>query len=167
VRALSRKERDAKRATRVTLTIAVLVSVSVWTLLNALAPRSKPMVTVYAHADCDSCLRWMQHIVARGFRAQLGPQADRPAVRAQLAVAPAYRSSFTAVVDGGLLIEGPVPARDIHRALRLRSSYDVRGLVVQGVPRGSPGADSALPEDYTVLVVRDGGRIQTFAEHEH
>jgi hypothetical protein len=109
----------------------------------------------------------MQHIVARGFRAQLGPQADRPAVRAQLAVAPAYRSSFTAVVDGGLLIEGPVPARDIHRALRLRSSYDVRGLVVQGIPRGSPGADSALPEDYTVLVVRDGGRIQTFAEHEH
>ena len=155
-----------QRATRVTLTIAVLVGVAVWTLLNALAPRSKPIVTVYAHADCGSCLRWMQHLAARGFRTQLGPQSDWPAVRAQFALAPAFRSSLTAVVDGGLLIEGPVPARDIHRALTLRSSYDVRGLVVQGVPRGSPGADSALPEDYTVFVVRDGGRIQTFAEHE-
>ena len=166
-RALSRRERDVQRATHATLTIVILVGVSAWTLLNALAPRSKPLVTVYARADCDSCLRWMQHIAARGFRTQLGPQSDWPAVRAELAVAPMYRSSFTAVVDGGLLIEGPVPARDIHRALKLRSSYDVRGLIVRGVPRGSPGADSAMPEDYTVLVVRDGGRIQTFAEHEH
>jgi hypothetical protein len=149
----------------VTLTIAVFVGISVWTLLNALAPRGMPMVTVYAHTECDSCVRWMRHIAARGFRTQLGPQSDWPAVRAQLALAPAYRSSFTAVVDGGLLIEGPVPARDIHRALKLRSSYDVRGLVVHGVPRGSPGASSLLPEDYTVFVVRDGGRIQTFAEH--
>jgi hypothetical protein len=163
---VSRKEREVQRVTRVTLTIAVLVGVCVWALLNALAPRSKPMVTVYAHADCNSCRRWMEHIAARGFRTQLGPRSDWPAVRAELAVAPAYRSSFTAVVDGGLLIEGPVPARDIHRALKLRSSYDVRGLIVQGVPRGSPGADSALPEDYMVLVIRDGGRIQTFAEHE-
>ncbi len=63
--ALSRKEREVQRVTRVTLTIAVLVGVCVWALLNALAPRSKPMVTVYAHADCNSCLRWMQHIAAR------------------------------------------------------------------------------------------------------
>lgn len=124
------------------------------------------MVTVYAHTECESCLRWMQHIAARGFRTQLGPQSDWPAVRAELALAPAYHSSFTAVVDGGLLIEGPVPARDIHRALTLRPAYDVRGLVLPGVPRGSPGADPAMPRPYTVFVVRDGGRIQTFAEHE-
>lgn len=164
---LSRKERDVQRATRMMLTIAVLVGVCVWTLLNALAPRSQPMVTVYTQADCDGCLRWMHHIAARGFRTQLGPQSDWPAVRAQFALAPAYRSSLTAVVEGGLLIEGPVPARDIHRALTLRSSYDVRGLVVRGFPRGSPGADSAMPEPYTVFAVRNGGRLQTFAEHEY
>lgn len=125
------------------------------------------MVTVYAHADCDGCRRWTQHIAARGFRTQLGSQADWPAVRAQLALAPEFFSSLTAVVDGGLLIEGPVPARDIHRALTLRSSYDVHGLVVQGIPRGSPGADGALPEPYTVFVVRDGGRMQKFSEYEY
>lgn len=166
-RALSRKERDVQRVTRVTLTIAALAGVCTWALLSALAPRSSPMVTVYAHADCDSCQRWMQHIAARGFRTQVGPQSDWSAVRAEFALAPAFRSSMTAVVEGGLLIEGPVPARDIHRALRLRSSYDVRGLVVQGVPRGSPGARSAMPEHYTVLVVRNGGRIQTFAEYQY
>ncbi|HKU14892.1 MAG TPA: DUF411 domain-containing protein [Steroidobacteraceae bacterium] len=148
------------------LTIAILVGISVWTILNVLAPRSMPMVTVYASPDCASCLRWMQHIAARGFRTQLGPESDWPAVRAQLALTPEFRSSLTAVVEGGLLIEGPVPARDIHRALTLRSSYDVRGLVVRGVPRGSPGTDPVMPEPYTVLVVRGGGRIQPFAVHE-
>jgi len=165
-RCRSRKERAAQRATRVTLTIAVIAGVSVLTLISALAPRSKPMVTVYAHAGCDSCMRWMQHIAARGFRTQLGPQADWPAVRAQLALGPRFRSSLTAVVEGGLLIEGPVPASDIHRALKLRASYDVHGLVVPGVPRGSPGSSSALPGHYTVFVVRDAGRIQTFEDHE-
>src|SRR5690349_9083146 len=124
------------------------------------------MVTVYASADCDSCQRWMQHIAARGFRTRLGPQSDWPAVRAEFALAPKFRSSLTAVVEGGLLIEGPVPARDIHRALTLRSSYDVRGLVIRGVPRGSPGTDPAMPEPYTVFAVRSGGRMQTFAVHE-
>jgi hypothetical protein len=166
-RAPSRRERDVQRVTRVTLTTVVLAGVCAWTLLSALAPRSKPMVTIYAHADCDSCRRWMQHIAARGFRTQLGPQADWPAVQAEFALAPEFRSSLTAVVDGGLLVEGPVPARDIHRALRLRSSYDVRGLVVQGVPRSSPGARSALPEPYTVYVVRNGGRIDTFTDYEY
>jgi hypothetical protein len=166
-RALSRRERDIQRDTRVTLTIAVVAGVALWTLMSALAPRSKPMVTVYASADCDSCLRWMQHLAAHGFRTQLGPQSDWSAVRAELALTPALHSSLTAVVDGGLLIEGPVPSRDIHRALELRSSYDVRALVVPGVPRGSPGASSALPGRYTVFVVRDGGRIQIFTRYEY
>jgi hypothetical protein len=156
-RALSRRERDIQRDTRVTVTIAVVAGVVLWTLMSA----------VYAHADCDSCLRWMQHLAAHGFRTQLGPQSDWSAVRAELALAPAFRSSLTAVVDGGLLIEGPVPSRDIHRALELRSAYDVRALVVPGVPRGSPGASSALPGRYTVFVVRDGGRIQTFTQYEY
>lgn len=109
----------------------------------------------------------MQHIAARGFRTRLGSQTDWDAVRAQFALAPALHSSMTAVVEGGLLIEGPVPAREIHRALTLRSSYDLRGLVVQGVPRSSPGAPVSLPEPYTVLVVRNGGRVHTFADYEY
>jgi hypothetical protein len=161
---LSRREREFRQVLRVTLTIGVLVSVAVGTLLNALAPRSKPLVTVYTREDCDTCRRWMQDIEAQGFRTERGSESDWPLVRAEFGLPPELRSSLTAVVDG-LLIEGPVPARDIHRALQLRSSYDVRGLAVPGVPRGSPGNDSFTPEHYKVFVVRGGGRVHEFAVH--
>lgn len=154
-----------RHLTRVTLAIVTVVSVAASTVLRAIEPRSKPLIVVYTHSDCRSCLRWMDHLAARGFRTQLGREADWPVLRQQLAVSPALHSSLTAVVDG-LLIEGPVPPRDIHRALTLRSSYDVRALIVPGMPRGLPWSDSPLPQRYTVFVVRDDGRVQEFAVYE-
>jgi hypothetical protein len=35
------------------------------------------------------------------------------------------------------------------------------------VPRWSPGIAWGLPEPYTVLVMREGGRVHEFAEHNH
>lgn len=90
-------------------------------LLDAIAPPSKPLMTVYMRDDCESCLRWMRHLEARGFRTELGNQSDWQAVRVRFNLTPEFRSSHTAVVDG-LFIEGPVPARDIHRALQWRAS---------------------------------------------
>jgi hypothetical protein len=106
----------------------------------------------------------MEYLSAHGFRTELGNMSQWSAVRAEFAL-PAYSlSSHTAVVDG-LFIEGPVPAREIHLALRWRAQYHIRGLVVPGVPRGSPGNEAFLPQPYTVFVVRDGGRIQALVEH--
>lgn len=131
-----------------------------------IAPHNKPMVTVYMHADCESCRRWIEHLAASGFRTEVGREADWPAVRARFVVPREFQSSHTAIVNG-LFIEGPVPASDIHRALKWHSSYHIKGLVVPGVPRGSPGMESPLPLPYTVFAVREGGRIQEFAEHGH
>jgi hypothetical protein len=165
-RRLSRREREFRYALRVTLTVAALAGVAAGALLSAIAPGNKPLVTVYTRADCDSCLRWMQHIAARGFETKLGAESDWPAVRARFGLAPGFHSSHTAIVDG-LLIEGPVPAHDIHVALEWRSSHDVLGLVVPGVPRGSPGMESPVPQRYTVFAVREGGVMQPFAVHDH
>jgi hypothetical protein len=131
-----------------------------------IAPRSKPVVTVYMPSDCGSCRRWMEHLAARGFRTEIGQLSKWPAVRAEFALPPDSLSSHTAVVEG-MFIEGPVPAREIHLALKWRSKYHIRGLVVPGVPRGSPGRESLLPQHYTVFAVRDGGRIQPWIEHHH
>ena len=84
--------------------------------------------------------------------------------RAEFALPAGYLSSHTAVVDG-MFIEGPVPAREIHLALAWRARYHIRGLVVPGVPAGSPGRESFLPQPYTVFAVRDGGIIQPLVEH--
>jgi hypothetical protein len=106
----------------------------------------------------------MEYLAERGFRTQRGDATDWSAVRAQFALPTDSLSSHTAVVDG-MFIEGPVPAREIHLALAWREQFHIRGLVVPGVPRGSPGNEAFLPQPYTVFVVRDSGKIQPLVEH--
>jgi hypothetical protein len=163
---LSRRQRQARHTSRLLMAVLVLVNAIMGVLLLAIAPREEPVVTVYMHHDCESCRRWMEHLAASGFRTRVGDESEWPAVRAQLRLEPGFQSSHTAVVDG-LLIEGPVPARDIHLALEWRASHYVRGLVVPGVPRGSPGMESAFPQPYTVFAVRQGGAVQAFDIHDH
>ena len=163
---LSRRQHEARQSSRMQWGILVLVGLAFGILVVSIAPRSKPMVTVYMPADCGSCRRWMEHIATRGFRTEVGAEADWQAVRARFGIPLSLQSSHTAIVDG-LFVEGPVPAEDIHRALNLRAAYHIKGVVVHGVPRGSPGLEWAVPEPYTVCAVREGGRVQQFAEHGH
>lgn len=163
---LSRSQRDAQHSSQLLLMAAALLSVALGSLLYAVAPREKPVVTIYMRSDCESCVRWREHLAARGFRTRIGNEADWPAVRARFGIPPELSSSHTAIVNG-LFIEGPVPAGDIHRALKLQKPFRLRGLVLPGVPSGSPGSESPLSLPYAVLVVRDGGRVHEFAEHNH
>ena len=163
---LSRRQQEARRAWRVLWAIGVLAALMIGTVIVLVAPRSKPIVTVYMRPDCAPCLRWMEHLDTRGFETKVGREADWPTVRARFGIPPNMQSSHTAIVDG-LFVEGPVPAGDIHRALKWRVSYHIKGVVVPGVPRGSPGMEWALPQPYTVFAVRDGGRVQEFAAHGH
>jgi hypothetical protein len=163
---VSRRQREARRASLQTATALAIAIAVIAAVVLPIAPQTKPVVTVYMPSDCDTCRRWMEHLTARGFRTQLGDMSLWPTIRAEFAVPAGCLSSHTAVVDG-MFIEGPVPAREIHLALAWRAQYHIRGLVVPGVPRGSPGRESFLPQRYTVFVVRDGGRIQPFVEHDN
>lgn len=162
----SRRQREGRRASLHAVTTLAIATAVITAVLLAIAPRTKPLVTVYMPSDCGTCLRWMEHLAARGFRTELGDMSEWSSVRAEFALPANSLSSHTAVVEG-MLIEGPVPAREIHLALERRAKYHIRGLVVPGVPRGSPGRESFLPQHYTVFAVRDGGIIKPFAEHDH
>jgi hypothetical protein len=163
---LSRRQREARRASLHAATTLAIATAAIAAVVLPIAPQRHPLVTVYMPSDCGTCRRWMEYLAARGFRTQLGDLSQWPAVRERFALPPGSLSSHTAVVEG-MFIEGPVPAREIHLALAWRDQYHIRGLFVPGVPRGSPGRDSLLPQPYTVFVVRDGGRIQPLVEHDN
>lgn len=146
--------------------VAAGCCVAIATLFIAIAPREEPLVTVYMQPDCSSCRRWMEYLNARGFRTEIGKKSDWAAVRARFRLAPGFRGAHTAVVDG-LFVEGQVPAGDIHSVLQLRGHVHIRGLVVPGLPRGSPGVDSVFPEPYTVFAVQSSGLMRPFAVHNH
>jgi len=140
-------------------------STGVW-YLTAPTP-DLPLITVYKSPDCACCRAWIQHLRNHGFRVQVGPEAESELVRARYGVPPSLHACHTAVVNG-LLIEGHVPADDIHRALaQPDGGNDNRpsGLIVPGMPSGSPGMESAHPQGYTVLALERSGGTRPFATH--
>jgi hypothetical protein len=77
-----------------------------------------------------------------------------------------YGSCHTALVDG-YAIEGHVPAREVQRLLRERPS--AVGLVVPGMPIGSPGMDTPAyggrRDAYAVLLLAADGSTTVYASY--
>lgn len=124
---------------------------------------SKAVVQIFKSPTCGCCVKWADHLESKGFRVETADVRDLAAVKRQHDVPPNAESCHTALVEG-YVVEGHVPASDIARLLRERPS--VRGLVVPGMPRGSPGMESPNPEPYTVYAFDDDGARTVFARHE-
>lgn len=83
----------------------------------------------------------------------------------QAKVPPELSACHTAIVEG-YVIQGHVPAEDVHRLLAERPA-DVVGLGVKGMPVGSPGMEvpGQPSERYDVIAFRADGSTEVFATH--
>jgi hypothetical protein len=122
-----------------------------------------PPMQVYKTSTCGCCVKWIDHVKARGHAVAANDVTDLMGVKRELGVPVGASSCHTAVVDG-YVIEGHVPAEDIARLLAERPK-DVLGLAVPGMPIGSPGMEGPNPQTYRTLAVKKDGRIEVFAEH--
>ena len=81
------------------------------------------------------------------------------AVHAKHGVPPQLRQCHIALV-GGYVIEGHVPVDAIARLLKEKPP--VVGLVVEGMPIGSPGMEGPNPQPYDVLTFDRQGRVSVY-----
>ena len=66
---------------------------------------------------------------------------------------------------GGYIVEGHVPVREIERLLAEKPA--AIGLVVPGMPLGSPGMESGQRrEAYDVLLLKRNGTTEVFQRYE-
>ena len=121
-----------------------------------------PLVEVWKDPNCGCCKDWIKHLEANGFAVRVF-ETGNTAVRGQLGMPAQFGSCHTARV-GGYVVEGHVPARDIHRLLNERPA--AVGLAVPAMPVGSPGMDGPeygkRRDPYDVLLVAPGGRSSVF-----
>ena len=96
------------------------------------------LVEVWKDPSCGCCQDWLAHMQANGFELR-SYDTGNVAVRQRLGVPAKLGSCHTARVDG-YAIEGHVPASEVQRLLRERPP--ALGLVVPGMPIGSPGMDT-------------------------
>ena len=119
------------------------------------------VIEVWTGPSCGCCHSWIDHLKANGFTVTTHDGGNTDA-RARLGMPVDYGSCHTGVV-GGYALEGHVPAREVHRLLAERP--DAIGLSVPGMPRGSPGMESAVHDPYDVLLIGRDGRSSVFQSY--
>lgn len=142
--------------------LALAVSApSMW----AQGARSPASVQVWKDPQCGCCQEWVQHLMAQGFTVQV-QDVGNIAARKRLGMPEKLGSCHTALVEG-YVIEGHVPAADIHRLLKQRPL--ALGLAVPGMPIGSPGMDGPVyqgrKDAYQVLLVQRDGSTSAYARY--
>ena len=91
--------------------------------------------------------------------------ADVTPIKTAHGVPESLRTCHTALV-GGYVVEGHVPAADIHRLLKERPA-GIAGIGARGMPIGSPGmeVEGVKPQPYEVLAFDKQGKTRVFARH--
>ena len=123
-----------------------------------------PPVLVHKSPTCGCCSAWVEHMRSAGFQVSIDERDELEPIKKRLGVPLGKGSCHTAEIDG-LVIEGHVPAEDIKRLLAHRG--DARGLVVPGMPMGSPGMEvpDGRVQPYTVERIGADGSTTPYAKH--
>ena len=128
----------------------------------AIASVDTLLMTVYKTPNCGCCRNWVDHVRENGFHAATTDVADVTPVKLTHRVPADLQSCHTALI-GGYVIEGHVPAADIHRLLKERP--DIIGIAVPGMPSGSPGMETGQVERYDVIAIGKDGSRTVWARH--
>lgn len=123
-----------------------------------------PAMVVHKSPACGCCGLWVDHMRQAGFKVEVRDADNLEPVKSRLGIPYSKGSCHTAEV-GGYFIEGHVPATDVQRLLT--ETPAVKGLVLPGMPMGSPGmeAPDGRRDAYTVEAVAADGTTQAFAQH--
>lgn len=123
-----------------------------------------PTVLVHKSPTCGCCAAWVEHMRENGFTVEVNETEQVEPIKQRLGVPFGKGSCHTAEV-GPYFVEGHVPAEDIKRLLA--EGGDAKGLVLPGMPIGSPGMEvpDGRVERYTVERVDAQGETHPFAVH--
>jgi hypothetical protein len=149
-----------------TATIILILTVAALTSMGAgAAQRSQqPLIEVFKSPTCGCCSQWVEHMRAGGFTVRATNLEDLTDVKTKHRVPAQMESCHTGVVNG-YVIEGHVPAADVHRLLRERPP--VAGVAVPGMPIGSPGmeVEGVKARPYDVMSFDKQGATRVFSKH--
>lgn len=123
----------------------------------------RPSIVVYKDRHCDCCERWVQYLEVNRFVVRVENVDNLGEVKQRFGIPREKDACHTGTIEG-YFIEGHVPAEDIKRLIRTRP--DAKGLLVPGMPIGSPGMEQGkMIQAYDVLLMDRAGKLTVFAQH--
>lgn len=127
---------------------------------------SRIAAIVYKTPSCGCCSVWVEHLRANGFQVETKDvSSDQVRAVSKAAGLPEDGTSCHTAKIGNYVVEGHVPASDIHRLLKEKPA--VAGIAAPGMPMGSPGMDQGgAKEAYNVVSFTKDGKMTVFAKHK-
>lgn len=123
-----------------------------------------PLIKVFKSPTCGCCSKWIDHMNDSGFNALHKNTKSLEFIKDSYDVPKNHRSCHTAVSKDGFIFEGHIPAKFISQFLNEKPKGKL-GLVVPGMPVGSPGMeyqDKFNP--YTILAFDEEGNLTPYAK---
>ena len=151
-----------RRSGTIALFVTFVLLAAQWSSSAQQKQPVKPLLNVYKTPTCGCCAKWVDHMRANGFDANVQDLPDLSAVKAKLGVPAELGSCHTAQV-GRYVIEGHIPADAVHRLLKERPTT-VSGLAVPGMPMGSPGMEvpGGSVQPYLILTFDRQGQTTVY-----
>ena len=118
---------------------------------------------VYKSKSCLCCKKWIKHLSENEIIAKPYDINNLSLIKNQYDIPENYRSCHTAISSDGYVFEGHIPANIIKQFLKDKPKDSI-GLVVPGMPVGSPGMEyknKFMP--YNVLSIKENGSVSTYA----
>ena len=117
----------------------------------------------YRSPGCGCCHVWTERMAEAGMPVTLEDSGELSALSARLGIPPGLEGCHVGEING-YVISGHVPPADIKRLLA--GKPDARGLLVPGMPVGSPGMEMGdRVERYDVLLLAEDGSTAVFATY--
>lgn len=128
------------------------------------ATRSQAASTTFYHNEgCGCCHAWSQRMAEAGFALRLAGTDDLLKEYARHNVPQGLESCHVGRIEG-YVISGHVPPKDVKRLLA--DKPNAIGLIVPGMPMGSPGMENgAGMEPYEVLLLNGDGSTSVFSAY--
>lgn len=145
---------------RLGLVAAMLVTTPAWAA-----------TTVYAMPHCDCCDSYVKYLQQNGIDASEKITSQLAALSKQDGVPLEYRKQTMGMNTGichltrigGYVVVGHVPAQAIRRLLREKPG-NIRGIIVPGMPPGSPGMDGKKDGPLLIYAFDGHGKSWVYAK---
>ncbi|MCA3574292.1 MAG: DUF411 domain-containing protein [Aestuariivirga sp.] len=141
---------------------SLIASIAVMALAPA-ARASTGQPFFYRSPGCGCCHLWTERMAEAGLPVLMEDSDDLAGLSARFGIPAGLEGCHVGEI-GGYVVSGHVPPADIKRLLSEKPA--ARGLVVPGMPIGSPGMEMGDRVDrYDVLLLAPDGTTSVFATH--
>jgi hypothetical protein len=137
----------------------LLLAASALVMARPLQAAPPTEVILYKSPECGCCEGHASHLRRHGFTVTSKPTHELAEISRKAGVPPDLQGCHTAFI-GDYVVEGHVPAEAVNKLLAERPA--IKGIVLPGMPDGSPGMSGAKTGPFVILAIGHNGQTSTF-----